>query len=639
MKKVFLLSCALACLIPHPAAGDTDPAGGTHELTGPVSVRWSTVLDGPEVGYDPKPAVLAAGPDGRSVFVTASLRPEGELWTYFAVFAYDSATGKELWRASPGGHLRSVPRAIAANPVHDIVYVTGESELEDRLGDYLTLAYDGSTGEQRWSARYVGPDTDWVRPGGIVVSPDGGTVFVTGTAQRGGYRAVTVAYDALAGTELWTAQFDGSLPENRRSSLAASPDGKLVLVTGNFTADTSGCVTVAYEAATGSEVWRARYDGPFSGPHRCYATSIAPDGARTFVTGRSLAAGGLYDCITFALDTKTGTRLWSASHPGAYPLGAESECRWNAVTPDGATVLSSGFATGNKGWDDFLLVAYDAASGAELWSSRLDAPEGHDRTAAIAVSPANDVAVVTGTVENFDDDRDRDYLTIGYDLGSGEILWTARYDGPVSGREHVYSVAFNPDGMTAYVSGARRIEDRLGYFDFHAVAYSVALPWPIDLNPDAAANRVNPRGPGEIAVALLGSQALRVAEVDLATLRLGPDNAGPIHDLSDAFTRGDHLRDVNLDGYPDLLLHFRLPETGIACGDETVTLAGSTLEGFPIRGTDSVTTIGCRGESGLAQRPGSAAVPRNPREEAAAGPQTERSSPRRTGRVPTRPGT
>ena len=93
------------------------------------------------------------------------------------------------------------------------------------------------------------------------------------------------------------------------------------------------------------------------------------------------------------------------------------------------------------------------------------------------------------------------------------------------------------------------------------------------------------------------SSAPRASDcIDVTTLAFGPDRASPAHDLTDSFTYNDHLQDVNLDGFTDLVTHFRVRDTGIACGDESVMRTGETLDGQPTEGTDSITTVGCRAD-------------------------------------------
>jgi hypothetical protein len=89
-------------------------------------------------------------------------------------------------------------------------------------------------------------------------------------------------------------------------------------------------------------------------------------------------------------------------------------------------------------------------------------------------------------------------------------------------------------------------------------------------------------------VAILGGESFDVADVDVTTLKFGPEDAEPAH------SHPGHLQDVNLDGFADLVTHYRTRDTGIACGDETATLSGETLDGRPFEGTDSIQTVGCR---------------------------------------------
>ena len=116
----------------------------------------------------------------------------------------------------------------------------------------------------------------------------------------------------------------------------------------------------------------------------------------------------------------------------------------------------------------------------------------------------------------------------------------------------------------------------------------------LDIKPDGFPNSINPYSRGVVPVAILGSATFDVTAVDVTTLRFGPDAATPAHNLNDSFTYNDHLRDVNFDGYPDLVSHYMTRQTGIACEDESATLTGATLDGQLIEGSDSIRTVGCR---------------------------------------------
>jgi len=106
----------------------------------------------------------------------------------------------------------------------------------------------------------------------------------------------------------------------------------------------------------------------------------------------------------------------------------------------------------------------------------------------------------------------------------------------------------------------------------------------IDIKPGSDLNPINPMSRGVIPVAILGSEAFDVADVDLTTLAFGPDGAPLAH------RNGPHVKYVNHDGLDDLLAHFPTEKTGIAFGDEEACVTGEALDGTPFEGCDAITT-------------------------------------------------
>jgi DNA-binding beta-propeller fold protein YncE len=250
---------------------------------------------------------VAASADGRQVFVT------GE---DFNTVAYDTATGAKLWIGryeGPGEDFGDFDETtVVASGDGTKVFVSGTSEGIGTFLDYATVAYDASTGARLWVSRYDGPSGD-EELGDFAtsqaVSSDGTKVFVTGSDEgpEGPLNYATVAYDATTGVQLWVARG----PVGSGESITAS--GTKVFVTG--VADDGAFGTVAYDSATGAKLWTAR-PGTESRGDWGRAVGLSGDGKRLFVTGLSELPTTYIDYATIAYDAATGTQAWVARYNG-----------------------------------------------------------------------------------------------------------------------------------------------------------------------------------------------------------------------------------------------------------------------------------------------------------------------------------
>jgi hypothetical protein len=115
----------------------------------------------------------------------------------------------------------------------------------------------------------------------------------------------------------------------------------------------------------------------------------------------------------------------------------------------------------------------------------------------------------------------------------------------------------------------------------------VVVPVTIDIKPGTFPNSINPKEKGVVPVAILTTGAFNAATVDPATVRFGVTGteAAPVHFA---------FQDVNGDGSLDMLLQFNVQDTAIQCGMTSATLTGKTKIGRPIKGSDSLVTVGCK---------------------------------------------
>src|SRR5438105_411402 len=89
--------------------------------------------------------------------------------------------GTRLWldRYDDAFHRDDFGAAVTTSPDGSTVFVTGCSDCTFS-SDFLTVAYDASTGRVLWQRTYDGPDHLGDEATALAVSPDGSKVFVTG---------------------------------------------------------------------------------------------------------------------------------------------------------------------------------------------------------------------------------------------------------------------------------------------------------------------------------------------------------------------------------------------------------------------------------------------------------------------------
>jgi len=439
-RRLIAVGTTLVCFVSAGSSGSL--AYGAAPYEDPHgSQLWAARFNDPLDASDTALA-LAVSPTADTVYVTGSA--EGRRGYGYTTLAYRVDTGQLRWVARFG---RGYDQAIAITVSSDgtRVFVTGYSSKGfTRSRDYGTVAYDAATGEQLWSAIYgsaLGDDG----ADRIAVSPDDATVFVSGFSQlsRSLVAPTVVAYDAVSGAELWVA----SAPVDGNSfGLGVSPDGTLVYETGECCGAKDDYFTIALDAHSGAEVWRAEYDGPGHGQDAPMGLVVAPDGGRIFVTGLSVGLQH-YEYATVAYDATSGDELWVSRYDGhdhkggfGYAIG---------IIPDGSVVYATGEVLTQL--SAYGTVAYDAATGDELWERQYHSVgAGYNVAHALAVAPDASGLYVTGVGQM---NSSTAFQTVAYDPSTGELRWVATYFGPDKQEDDAYSIGVTPDGEVVFVTG------------------------------------------------------------------------------------------------------------------------------------------------------------------------------------------
>lgn len=453
---------------------DYDNPNGTGRFTGAVDA----------------PVAMAVSPTADLVYVTGysgddsggPLRPPD-----MATVAYDQDTGAQAWvarhEAPEGGAER--PSAIAVSPDGARVYVTGARLVTTDDYDIVTVAYHARTGQELWTESHDGAAPWSSRDAGVAlaVSPQGDRLYVTGYEGTGDAHeeshAVALAYASSDGKLLWANTYAGA-DDAGAAGLSVSPGATLVYVAGvakgSGTDNPSDYMMVAYRADTGQRAWRSTYDGAGRSEDQALALAVDPDASRIYVTGRSgLPDENDYSYATVAYSAASGAQLWASRYSGrakglsygaaltvagtqnpaaddavetrVYVTGVSAAISRARVEVPYPASLAASYSNSDIG-----TLAYDAATGMQLWVDHASVGHSDDVGRAVVASPDGGRVYVAGTsvaLPLFE------AVTLAYDSTNGRRVWSARQsDSEPERREQVTAVGLGvaADGQRVFTA-------------------------------------------------------------------------------------------------------------------------------------------------------------------------------------------
>src|SRR5258708_31049997 len=117
---------------------------------------------------------------------------------------------------------------------------------------------------------------------GLLAAGLGAATSAAASASRG-----SMARPAGSGSRLWVSIYQGPWSGAAAIAVAVSPDGGTVFVTGQSEGEQTfghlDYATVAYNASTGAQLWVSRYNGPANGQDIAPPIAVSPAGSPAFV--------------------------------------------------------------------------------------------------------------------------------------------------------------------------------------------------------------------------------------------------------------------------------------------------------------------------------------------------------------------
>ncbi|QIL77653.1 PQQ-binding-like beta-propeller repeat protein [Hymenobacter sp. HDW8] len=428
--RLLALAISLAFLettsVPAVAQDTPPPSAVSDQVTEAWAVHYNSTIQ----PRDDRAVAVTVDGEGNVIVTGYVYRSQGRFNPNYDIVTIKYApSGQPLWttRSQNTFNYDERPKKMVVDAAGN-VYVTGTYATTGTSLGYLTVKYDGATGETLWVVRRSGGT-----PVGLAL--DGaGHVVVTGSYYSGSLESTnwaTVKYDGATGQQLWERQYNGpgSLVDNAVALAVDASNNVVVTGTIGTPSISTDFMTLKYDGATGQQLWATAYNSAASREDR--ATAVALDAlGNVFVTG-STDVEQSRDIVTVKYEAATGQQVWTVRYGGPAQKSDEPA----ALAIDGAgNVIVAGESQEAQLSTSALVLKY-TPTGEPLWEGRYTRPTNpsssgvFDGAEALALDAAGNVYIVGTSITNIVLNP-ADYRTIKFAATTGEQLWNAAYDGP-----------------------------------------------------------------------------------------------------------------------------------------------------------------------------------------------------------------
>jgi uncharacterized delta-60 repeat protein len=358
--------------------------------------------------------------------------------------------GDTVWTQVYNGSGNSEDKAYAI-VIDDLdnIYITGYTTDSANGIDIVTIKYN-SDGERQWTAIYNGTSNTEDKSQALCIDQNG-NVYVTGYATNtGSGKDIVVLKYTTDGTLLWpiTYNYVDVNGDDIANAIVINSQGD-VIVTGSSMGETSAgtedMLTLKLAQGSGNFMWVQRYNGPNESEDKAYAITI-DDLDNIIITGYVTNLDGNIGLTTIKYSS-SGLTSWRNIYDSS---GYDSYARSIAATPDGYVVSGTTKTGPAEGTEDYITIKY-SNSGVIEWVKTYDGSSS-DISYSLVVSEIDNAVYVTGSSMSDTAAGTEDMFTIEYDLTSGTVVDTARYDVSAGGEDVSYDIAIDTSG-NVYITG------------------------------------------------------------------------------------------------------------------------------------------------------------------------------------------
>ncbi|RMG42161.1 MAG: hypothetical protein D6719_07085 [Candidatus Dadabacteria bacterium] len=312
--------------------------------------------------------------------------------------------------------------------------------------------YNAKTGDVLWTSNYNREGNNNDSAADVVVKK--GKVFVCGKTRApsaGGWDWTVRAYRLKDGTLLWEDHYNREGTQADGANALALQGRRLFVVGKSSTTATGDTFTVrSYKAKTGALIWQNLFDADSTDSLDDEAFDVVALGKRLFVVGQSETNASEYGFTVRAYRPRNGNLLWTKEmNQEPDTSGVDIAL---AVAVSKGLVFVAGESETTAGGVAFTVRAFSARRGTLIWEDRYD-PEGSEGDSARALVVKGKKLYVVGETSSA---LKGDAFTVrAYNARTGAVLWTNRYDREnADQRDQAVAVAIK--GRRLFVAGITR---------------------------------------------------------------------------------------------------------------------------------------------------------------------------------------
>jgi uncharacterized delta-60 repeat protein len=409
-------------------------------LTSSGTERWVYQYNGPGNDDDLAYSVVY-GIDGNIYIAGMNNRVNNLDFTVIGL----TATGNQLWvyrYNGPGGAYIDYANCLTYGTDGNI-YAAGESCSNATESDFTVVSLT-KDGIERWVYRATEEFDDEANS---IVYGDDGNIYAAGTSYR--WRThwdFIVISLAATGTERWVYRYDGPMnDEDYAHSIVYGLDGNIYVSGESRDSITSHDFVVISLTANGIERWVYRYNGLGNGNDGAYSLVYGVDG-NLYAAGRSYGIDSTGDFTVISL-TLTGTERWVYQYNESTNYYSESN---SIIYGNDGNIYAAGWSCVGSGTDDIDIVVISlTTTGAERWVYRYNGPgDNVDYAFSLVYGEDGNIYVAGRSVGN---GTGFDFVVISL-TSTGNERWVYRYNTSANNNDGAYSLVYGLDD-NVYAAG------------------------------------------------------------------------------------------------------------------------------------------------------------------------------------------